>query len=73
MPVLYCSSRWLLLHFEGGSERGESGIGGVIFEQGERFLKKFVYKKKLKKEQTAFYILPVVNFRVLNLVLAGLL
>lgn len=26
-----------------------------------------------KKQNTAFYILPVVNIRVLNLVLAGLL
>lgn len=29
--------------------------------------------QKKKKEKTAFYILPVVNIRVLNLVLAGLL
>lgn len=29
--------------------------------------------KKINKEKTAFYILPVVNIRVLNLVLAGLL
>lgn len=53
---------------------GESGEGGVIFEWGGRFLKEFVLKKRGNKNvQTAFYILPVVDIRVLSLVLAGLL
>lgn len=35
----------------GGLERGESGLGGVIFEWGGRFLKEFVYKKKTKTKK----------------------
>lgn len=45
VPVLYCNSRWLILHFEGVGgfrKRGRSGLGGVIFERGGRFLKEFV-------------------------------
>lgn len=42
VPVLYCNSRWVILHFEGGEglERGESGVGGVIFEWGGRFFER---------------------------------
>lgn len=42
VPVLYCNSRWLILHFEGEGRVGKSGMGGVIFERGGRFLKEFV-------------------------------
>lgn len=42
--------------------------------EGGRFFERVCVKKNnKKKEKTAFYILPVVNIRVLNLVLAGLL
>lgn len=31
VPVLYCNSRWLILHFEGGLERRQSHR--VIFDR----------------------------------------
>lgn len=48
-------------------------MGREIFERVCVKKKNNLKKKKKKEEKTAFYILPVVNIRVLNLVLAGLL
>lgn len=65
VPVLYCNSRWLILHFEGGLGRGESGLGGVIFERGGRFFERVCVKKKNKKrkrQRFIFYPLSIFGF-----------
>lgn len=76
LQCLYCIAILVGLYYTSrGFRKGDkSGLGGVILERGGRFCKCVKMKNTpKKKKKTAFYILPVVNIRVLNLVLAGLL
>lgn len=83
--VLQFSLAYITLR--GGLQRGPVRIGWYniwtgreIFERvcvkkknTKKIQKKIQKKKGKKKENTTFYILPLVNIWVLNLVLAGLL